>query len=183
MNEQLNINLDRLKSLIDTKTRKQIAEALKCNTSTVTKHYNGDRRITIDYLIKYAQYFNVSADYLLGLSDSPTNDTAGKMIIEQKYLNVLNTYVYDERLKQKGIIRDIVITILNYRYSMYYTVFYSERYPREIVFYEDFVKQRIKFVVPAICDKEERKSILLQIKDFLGKDYSEKVICDIDKEE
>lgn len=74
MSDKLNIKLDRLKRLIDTKTREQIAEALKCDTSTVTKHYNGDRRITIDYLVKYAQYFDVSTDYLLGLTDVATND-------------------------------------------------------------------------------------------------------------
>ncbi len=74
MSDKLNIKLDRLKRLIDTKTREQIAEALKCDTSTVTKHYNGDRRITIDYLVKYAQYFDVSTDYLLGLTDVATTD-------------------------------------------------------------------------------------------------------------
>ena len=61
--------LDRLRKLIDDsgKTRPQIARDLKCDASTITKHYNGDRGITCDFIIKYANYFHVSADYLLGL--------------------------------------------------------------------------------------------------------------------
>lgn len=97
MSDKLNIKLDRLKRLIDTKTREQIAEALKCDTSTVTKHYNGDRRITIDYLVKYAQYFDVSADYLLGLSDVATNDKGLQYIcdytgLDEKAIQKLRIY-------------------------------------------------------------------------------------------
>ena len=61
--------LERLRKLIDDsgKTRPQIARDLKCDASTITKHYNGDRGITCEFLIKYAKYFHVSADYLLGI--------------------------------------------------------------------------------------------------------------------
>lgn len=96
MSDKLNIKLDRLKRLIDTKTREQIAEALKCDTSTVTKHYNGDRRITIEYLVKYAQYFDVSTDYLLGLTDVATTDKDLQYIcdytgLDEKTVKILNT--------------------------------------------------------------------------------------------
>ena len=79
-----NITTVRLRQLIENsgKTRKEIAEQLKCDTSTITKHYNGDRDITTDFLIKYANLFNVSADYLLGLSDTPTTDKDIQFICE-----------------------------------------------------------------------------------------------------
>ena len=46
-----NITTVRLRQLIENsgKTRKEIAEQLKCDTSTITKHYNGDRDITTDF--------------------------------------------------------------------------------------------------------------------------------------
>lgn len=67
--------LSRLNLLIkvNNKTKKEIATDFHCDTTTITKHFNGSRNITTDYLIKYAKYFNVSADYLLGLSDVPAN--------------------------------------------------------------------------------------------------------------
>lgn len=69
------VNIDRLQKLIDTeKSRNTIAQNIGCDVSTITKHYNGDRIVTIDFLKKYADYFDVSADYLLGLADVPTTD-------------------------------------------------------------------------------------------------------------
>ena len=72
MCDKMGANIKRFQKLIDNsgKTRPTIAKELGCDTSTITKHYNGDRGITTDYLIKYAKYFNVSADYLLGLSNA-----------------------------------------------------------------------------------------------------------------
>lgn len=72
--------LNRFRALVDReKTRDSMAkkmteQGLSCNTSTITKHYNGDRKISTEYIIKYAKYFGVSADYLLGLSIAPTVD-------------------------------------------------------------------------------------------------------------
>lgn len=94
-----NITTVRLKQLIENsgKTRKEIAEQLKCDTSTITKHYNGDRDITTDFLIKYANLFDVSADYLLGLSDTATTDKDIQFIckytgLSEKAIEVLHFY-------------------------------------------------------------------------------------------
>ena len=69
-----NVVLDRFQELVRNsgKTRQAIARDISCDTSTVTKQFNGDMKISVDYLVKYAKYFNVSADYLLGLSNAPT---------------------------------------------------------------------------------------------------------------
>jgi transcriptional regulator with XRE-family HTH domain len=50
----------------------EIAEKFNCDQSTINKHYNGGRAITLDFLIKYAKLFDCSTDYLLGLADNPT---------------------------------------------------------------------------------------------------------------
>lgn len=65
-NEKNPFDLENLRKLIDTKTREEIAQSLGCDTSLITKHYNNQRVVQVEYLIKYAAYFNVSVDYLLG---------------------------------------------------------------------------------------------------------------------
>lgn len=83
------INLERLKSLIDKKkSRKVIADKIGCDVSLITRHYNGERIVTIDYLKKYAEYFEVSSDYLLGLSDAPTSDKDLQFICDSTGLNI-----------------------------------------------------------------------------------------------
>lgn len=66
--------IDRLKELIDRETRERIAAGIGCDTSLVTKHYNEDRPVTMEYLVKYADYFGVSTDYLLGKAKDSTTD-------------------------------------------------------------------------------------------------------------
>ena len=76
MNNNNDVILQRVRKLIDGSgcSRQVIANAIGCDVSTITKQYNGDRIITVDYIIKYATIFNVSADYLLGLSNTPTTN-------------------------------------------------------------------------------------------------------------
>jgi transcriptional regulator with XRE-family HTH domain len=89
MCDKLSVDLERLKELIDNSgvSRQVIADKIGCDVSTITKQYNGDRNITVDYVIKYAKYFNVSTDYLLGLSTAPTTDKDIKFICDYTNLN------------------------------------------------------------------------------------------------
>ncbi len=90
--EKNGVNLERLRKLIDTKTREEIARRLECDTSLVTKHYNGKREVTAEYVVKYARYFGVSADYLLGISEykTPMATEEGKIIREIEDYTGLN---------------------------------------------------------------------------------------------
>lgn len=74
MCDKKDITVERLRSLIDETglARQAIADEMGCDVSTVTKHYNGTRNLTIDFIAMYARYFNVSSDYLLGLSEVRT---------------------------------------------------------------------------------------------------------------
>lgn len=69
-------NNKNLKEAIDNSrmTREQIADKVQCDTSSITKYYNGDRYPKTDVIIKLAKLFNVSTDYLLGVTDVATND-------------------------------------------------------------------------------------------------------------
>lgn len=64
----------RFRDLVDNNSRKSIAKALKCDVSTIAKHYNGERDISSSFVVKYAEFFHVSTDYLLGLTAASTTD-------------------------------------------------------------------------------------------------------------
>ncbi len=60
---------ERLKNLrIDReKTQEEVAEFLQTNQSYYAKYENGHRPLPIDRLRQLCEYYNVSADYILGL--------------------------------------------------------------------------------------------------------------------
>lgn len=62
--------------------REDIATALGVSTVAIGQYYNGDTLPSIENLIKIADYFNVSTDYLLGRTDIKTRDTDLKTVCE-----------------------------------------------------------------------------------------------------
>ena len=50
-------------------TRKQMTILLNCSTSCYASYENGTRRLPLDVLIFLAKFYNVSSDYILGLSN------------------------------------------------------------------------------------------------------------------
>ncbi|MBQ7295222.1 MAG: helix-turn-helix transcriptional regulator [Clostridia bacterium] len=52
-------------------SQNDIADYLKCTQSCYSHYENGQRDIPTDALIKLADFYNVSIDYLLGVSDCP----------------------------------------------------------------------------------------------------------------
>ena len=94
------IKTQRFRMIVDRsrKTRQEIADELGVDQSYITKQYNGDRQITLEYVVKFAKLFNVSSDYLLGLSDVASVDANVKAICDYTGLSefsveVLNDYV------------------------------------------------------------------------------------------
>lgn len=53
------------------KTQKDIAEILGTTQQYYGQYEIGKRALHIDHLITLCRYYNVSADYILGLSDTP----------------------------------------------------------------------------------------------------------------
>ena len=51
---------------------KDIAELLGCTASLVSRYENGSRMPRADYLVKLADFYDVSVDYLLGLTEDKT---------------------------------------------------------------------------------------------------------------
>lgn len=49
-------------------TQKALADYLHIRQNTYSQYETGQRQLPIDVLIKLAQYYNTSTDYLLGLT-------------------------------------------------------------------------------------------------------------------
>lgn len=50
-------------------TQKQICEYLICDQSLYSKYERGEREIPLNLIIRLADYYNVSLDYIVGRSD------------------------------------------------------------------------------------------------------------------
>ena len=53
-------------------SQKKISEGIGISETQYQKYEYGKTKPNYEYIIKLCNYFNVSADYLLGLSDDPT---------------------------------------------------------------------------------------------------------------
>ena len=51
--------------------QRQVAEFLSCSQQVYSNYELGQRDIPTEILIRLSQYYNVSVDYLLGLTDHP----------------------------------------------------------------------------------------------------------------
>ena len=52
-------------------TQKQVARELNCSQQVYSNYELGQRDIPTDILIKLSKIYNVSADYILEISDNP----------------------------------------------------------------------------------------------------------------
>ena len=84
----------RLKMLIKERklTQKQIADALGIPASTFSGYVQGYSEPSLDTLIRLADYFKVSADYLLGIPSPCIQDAT-----EEDLLRVFRTLSPDDR--------------------------------------------------------------------------------------
>lgn len=87
------VPIPRFRELMDnTETkREEIATALGVSTVAIGQYYNGEALPSIEKLIKIADFFNVSTDYLLGRTDVSTIDAEIKAIC--KYTGLSETSV------------------------------------------------------------------------------------------
>lgn len=52
-------------------TQKQISEIIRCDQSLYSKYERGEREIPLNLIIKLADYYNTSIDYIVGRTDNP----------------------------------------------------------------------------------------------------------------
>lgn len=63
-------------------SQQELAEVLGITRQSISLYEKAERNINIELLTKIAKYFNVSADYLLGISDVSSSDIDDKAICE-----------------------------------------------------------------------------------------------------
>lgn len=102
------ITTERLRKLIDDTglPRQEIADAMGCDVSAITKNYNSRRKVTTDFVVMYARYFGVTADYLLGLSDVKSGDQDMRLISKHTGLN-------DEAIAELSFMQEYVYGMEN----------------------------------------------------------------------
>ena len=52
-------------------TQKELSKILNCSQQVYSNYELGQRDIPTDILIKLSSFYNVSVDYILGISDNP----------------------------------------------------------------------------------------------------------------
>lgn len=158
--------LYRLQRLIDgEQSRQTIADKIGCNVSLITKHYNGNKIVTIDSLKKYAEYFNVSTDYLLGLSEAKTTDKDLQFICDYTGLNEnIITYFHNQLTYENRF-------ILTYKAMSEANLLDEEYTPQTFIeHYGEISYNETKEEI-----EEEIKGIKKYYNDLLSSDFLEKV--------
>lgn len=69
-------------------TQSELGKIFNVNQITISQYERGTRALNIEMLILYAKYFNVSADYIIGLTQNPTPNWTIKNNININYGNV-----------------------------------------------------------------------------------------------
>lgn len=89
------------------KTQNQIADEIGISTGALSKYLNGNATPKADVLFLLAKYFNVTTDYLLGLSDVKNNEELNgykTYFLLQKDYKFENFELRQENLKLKKIL-------------------------------------------------------------------------------
>ncbi len=71
-------------------TSKELSKALSISESSMSLYENGKRKPSLEIIVKIADYFKVTTDYLLGVSDS---SHMGEYQTETDIFNVLENVI------------------------------------------------------------------------------------------
>lgn len=95
---------DRLKALRETEglSQEDLADQLGISEPQIWRYEKGESAPRADVLTKIATFFDVSADYILGLSDTPGVYLTGEL--NSKERAVISAWRHGERLKAMRMI-------------------------------------------------------------------------------
>ncbi len=52
-------------------SQEDLSKLLNISQQSLSKYENNERRLPIDLLVSYSKIFNVSIDYIMGITDNP----------------------------------------------------------------------------------------------------------------
>lgn len=109
----------RLKSLLEERgvTQTEIASFIGCTRQAISLYVTGQSTPDINILTKISNYFHVSADYLLGLTDVKTTDINVRSICE--YLHITEECVHQLHTNKENYLNSLVDDFSNKVKSMF----------------------------------------------------------------
>lgn len=111
------------------------------------------------------------------------------MVIDDKYLGLFGTYIYDKRTKMEGMISDLCIMGLPNGYTVYYNAYMNSIRSNAMICVEDFESGSVVFLEPfgIVYMEKEMKEIAKRhrkaICDFFGEKFREDMIVRISESE
>lgn len=121
----------------------KLARAIGVSTAAISNYISGLTGVSADNLIAIANYFSVSTDYLLGLTDIPSADTNIKAIAE--YTGLSSKSVEALHTMKNGSSK---VFTPNHKGLEFINMFFETSYLNE----DDFIKQAL-MNRPGILDK------------------------------
>lgn len=105
MNDNISTITKRFRILLDERkmTREEFAKVLDCDTSLITKYYNGQREIPTKNIVKIAEYFGVTTDYLLGAERCKNHEFSQISLITHLNENSIKILSSDDNTVARGI--------------------------------------------------------------------------------
>lgn len=119
MIEVTNIFSNRLRELRGERTLQEVSSAIGITRVAMGYYEKGERKPDIEILYKIADFYKVSADYLIGITDVKTPDIETKAIandigLSENAINILKT---ENNIGYKRILKciDVLIRDMHYR--------------------------------------------------------------------
>lgn len=95
-------------------TQEEIAEYLNCGRATITNYENGRRSPDYDTLIKLSKKYNVTTDYLLGLTNAETTDKDIRYICDYTGLSLKTVRILNNICNSEWCAEGKLIDTINY---------------------------------------------------------------------
>ena len=88
----------------------------------MSNHYNGKEPVSLNALVKYAKFFHVSVDYLLGLTSEPAADEVVRAMCEETGLHGAAIESLLEKKKESDFLKvseivDLIFTSKNFSFK------------------------------------------------------------------
>lgn len=77
-------------------TQKELADIFNADKSTISKYENGHNKPDLNLLIKYADFFGISTDYLLGRTNA--KNASSRLVMEKEVAAILEEMIEDSQI-------------------------------------------------------------------------------------
>lgn len=144
INEKLEIFKERLKTLRGGARLQDVAGDIGISRASLGYYENGDRKPDIEVLIKLAEYYKVSSDYLMGISDVKTPDVATKGIALKTGLSedIINKLCrYNDRMPEFTKALNIILRHSSFENALHHISKYMPAVKIEHQLYEQVIER------------------------------------------